>query len=191
MEKGLHGYSRNPKGGVINTPFPPTYDNRRNHLKLEFREQDKIGWDNLLKGRMGRQWIAYVKQHIEHESIKLQTKEWAPKMILAPWDHMLRIWQYWNDALHKDDSKRVAHFRVEALDRDIERLVAVHNDLRRKLHEAQERHMERREHIQTLQHKIRQCWASLAKLYLDEAENRIERDTHLLDQYLQGRVGVG
>jgi hypothetical protein len=51
--------------------------------------------------------------------------------------------------------------------------------------------MERQEHIQTLQHNIRQLWASLAKLYLDEAENRIERDAHLLDQYLQGRVGVG
>jgi hypothetical protein len=28
-------------------------------------------------------------------------------------------------------------------------------------------------------------------LYLDEAENRIETDTHLLEQYLQGRIGVG
>jgi hypothetical protein len=54
MEKGLHGYTRNPKGGTITTPFPPTYDNRRNQLKLAFREQDTIGWDNLLKGRMGR-----------------------------------------------------------------------------------------------------------------------------------------
>jgi hypothetical protein len=50
MEKGVHGYTRHPEGGAIDTPFPPTYDNRRNRLKLAFREQDKIGWDNLLKG---------------------------------------------------------------------------------------------------------------------------------------------
>jgi hypothetical protein len=86
---------------------------------------------------MGRQWIEYVKQHIEHENIKLQAKEWAPKMILAPWDHMLRLWQYRNDALHEDDSKRVAQFKVEALDRDMSRLVARHNDLWSKLHEIQ------------------------------------------------------
>jgi hypothetical protein len=55
-----------------------------------------------------------MKQHIEHENIKLQAKEWAPKMILALWDHMLRLWQYWNDALHKDNSKGVAQFKVEA-----------------------------------------------------------------------------
>jgi hypothetical protein len=53
MEKGAHGYTLNPDGEAINTPFPPTYDNKRNLLKLEFREQDKIGWNNLLKGRMG------------------------------------------------------------------------------------------------------------------------------------------
>jgi hypothetical protein len=36
-----------------------------------------------------------------------------------------------------------------------------------------------------------QWWASLAKLYLDEAENRIKTDTYLLEHYLQGRVSVG
>jgi hypothetical protein len=132
-----------------------------------------------------------VKQHIQNKNIKLQAKEWAPKMILALWDHMLRLWQYRNEALHQDDSTRVAQFKVEALYRDIERLATIHNDLRSKLHDFQERHMERREHIQTLQHNSRKCWASLTKLYLDEAENRIERDTQFLYQYLQGRVGVG
>jgi hypothetical protein len=140
---------------------------------------------------MGKQWIECVKIHIEHENIKLQAKEWAPKIILALWDHMLRLCQYRNNALHEDDSTRMAQFKVEALDRDIARLAVRHNDLRSKVHEVQERHMERREHIQTLQHNSWQCWVSLAKLYLDEAENRIETDTHLLEQYSQVRVGVG
>jgi chromosome segregation ATPase len=89
------------------------------------------------------------------------------------------------------DSTRVAQFKVEALDRDIARLALRHKDLRRKLHEVQERHMERREHIQTLQHNSRKCLASLATLYIDEAENIIKTDTHILEQYLQGLVGVG
>jgi archaellum component FlaC len=112
-------------------------------------------------------------------------------MIRALWDHMLRIWQYQNEALHEDDSEIMSQFKVEALDKDIERLEATHADLRSKLHKFQERHMDRREHIQTLQHNIMKLWASLENIYFDEAENRIERDTHLLDQYLQGRVGVG
>jgi hypothetical protein len=74
LEKGVHGFTRRPAGGAIETPFPPTYNKIRNHIKLAFREQEKIGWDNLLKGRMGKQWIEYVKKHLEHENIKLQAK---------------------------------------------------------------------------------------------------------------------
>jgi hypothetical protein len=43
-------------------------------------------------------------------------------MIQSLWDHMLRIWQYRNDALHKNDTKKMAQFKVEAMDRDIEPL---------------------------------------------------------------------
>jgi hypothetical protein len=89
MEKGVHGYTRHPVGRAIDTPFPPTYENRQNSLKLAFREQYKIGWDNLLKGLMGKQWSEYAKIHLEHENIKLQAKEWAPKIIQTLWDHML------------------------------------------------------------------------------------------------------
>jgi hypothetical protein len=91
MEKGLNGNIWAPNRGAIASPFPPTYKNRRNHLKLAFREQDRIGWDNLIKGRMGKKWIEYVKQHIQNKNIKLKASDWAPKMIQALWDHMLRL----------------------------------------------------------------------------------------------------
>jgi hypothetical protein len=99
---------------------------------------------------MGKTYIEYVKIHIEHKNIKLQAKEWAPK-IYSPYG-ITCLWQYQNNALHEDDSTRVAQFKVEALYRDITRFAVRHNDLRSKLHEVQERHTERQEHIQTLQH---------------------------------------
>jgi archaellum component FlaC len=79
----------------------------------------------------------------------------------------------------------VAQFKVEAMDRDIERLEARIEDLRHKLRTFQEEHIQRLEDVNTLQHNSRKCWAALAKMYLDEAENRIETDTQLMDQYLQ------
>jgi DNA repair exonuclease SbcCD ATPase subunit len=85
----------------------------------------------------------------------------------------------------------VAQFKVEAMGRDIERLEVQIEDLRHKLRTFQEEHMQQVEHVKTLQHKIRKCWAALVKMYLDEAANRIERDIQLMDQYLQGRSGVG
>jgi hypothetical protein len=47
------------------------------------------------------------------------------------------------------------------------------------------------EHVKTLHHNSRKFWAALAKLYLDEAENRTETDIQIIDQYLQGLSGVG
>jgi predicted nucleic acid-binding Zn-ribbon protein len=114
-------------------------------------------------------------------------------MILALWDHMLRLWQYQNNDLHEDDSTRIAQFKIEALDREIERFAARHKDLRRKLHEVQEKHMERREHIQTLQHNNHQCWASLAKMYFEEAENRLNTDTRrsrITSEHTPSRIHV-
>jgi hypothetical protein len=69
-----------------------------------------------------------VKLHTRNENIKLQAKEWAPKMMLALWDHMLRLWKYWNDALYEENSKRVAQFKAEALNPDIERLATRHTN---------------------------------------------------------------
>jgi hypothetical protein len=115
-----------------------------------------------------------VKEHIQNDNIKLKASDWSPNTTQALWDHMLRLWKYRNDALHE-----VAQFQVEALDRDIERLEARHEDLRSKLRTFQEQHiMQRVEHyyLKTLQHNSRKCCASLAKLYLDEAEHRIETD---------------
>jgi predicted transcriptional regulator len=85
----------------------------------------------------------------------------------------------------------VAQFKVEATDRDMERLEVRIEDLRHKLRTIQKEHMQRVEHVKTLQHNSRKFWAALAKLYLDEAENRIETDIQLMDQYLQGRSGAG
>jgi hypothetical protein len=137
-KKGLNGYTRAPNGSAITTHFPLTYNNRRNHLKLAFREQDRIGWDNLIKVRMGRQWIEYVKQHIQIENMKFKASEWAPKMIQALWDHMLRLWQYRNYALHENDTKKLAQFKVEAMYRDIERLEVRIEDLKHNLRAFQE-----------------------------------------------------
>jgi hypothetical protein len=62
-------------------------------------------------------------------------------MIQALWDHMLRLWQYQNDALHENDTKKVVQFKVEAMNREIKSMEARFEDLRHKLCHFQEQHM--------------------------------------------------
>jgi hypothetical protein len=59
-------------------------------------------------------------------------------MMQALWDHMLRLWQYWNDALHEKDTKKVAQFKVEAMDSDIKHLEVRIEDRKHKLRTFQE-----------------------------------------------------
>jgi hypothetical protein len=58
-------------------------------------------------------------------------------MIQALWDHMLRLWKYWSDVIHENDTNKVAQSKVEAMDRDIRRLEARIEDLRHKLRNFQ------------------------------------------------------
>jgi hypothetical protein len=84
-----------------------------------------------------------VNKHIRNDTIKLKATDWAPTMIQALWGTMLHLWQYRNEALQENDMKKVAQFKVEALDRDIELLEARHEDLRSKLRAFQKQHVQR------------------------------------------------
>jgi hypothetical protein len=57
---------------------------------------------------------------------KTKATDWAPKMIQDLWDHMLWMWKYRNKALHANETNKVAQFKVEALESDIERSEARH-----------------------------------------------------------------
>jgi hypothetical protein len=115
--------------------YPGTFNNPRNPLRQAFREQDRIGWSSLFKGRVATQWKVYTEQHLKAKGIKLKMQEWAPKLINTMWDHTTRLWRYRNDVLHIRDSKQVAQFKINALEREKERIKNKHEKMRHKLHE--------------------------------------------------------
>jgi hypothetical protein len=118
-------------------------------------------------------------------------QEWAPTLINAMWDNTTRLWHYRNDAVHSRDNKHAAQFKIDALEREKERIKTKNEELRQRLHEFQSRHLERLVVIEELHYNGQKCWAELSRLYLDEAENRIIPVEHTIEQYLHGREGVG
>jgi hypothetical protein len=54
------------------------------------------------------------------KGIKLKMQEWAPKLINSMWDHATRLWHYRDDAVHIRDTKQVAQFKIDALEREKE-----------------------------------------------------------------------
>jgi hypothetical protein len=108
--------SQNNKAGAA--PFTGTFNNPCNLLRQVLREQDEIGWSGMFKGRIASQWKVYTAQHLNAKGIKLKMQEWVPKLINEMWDHTTRIWHYPNDAVDSRDTKQVAQFNINALERE-------------------------------------------------------------------------
>jgi hypothetical protein len=133
----------------------------------------------------------YTAQHLNAKGIKLNMQEWTPKLVNVMWDHTTRLWHSRNDAVHSRYTKQVSQFKIDALERDKERIKNKDEELRHKLHEFQSRHLERMADIEQLHYNGKTCWTELERLYLYEAENRIIPIEATIEQYLQGRDGVG
>jgi hypothetical protein len=84
------------------------------------------------------------------QRIKLKMQEWAPKLINVLWDHTAHLWHYFNDAVHSIDTKQVAQFKIDALEREKTQIENKHKELRQKKHEFQSRHLERLVDIEQL-----------------------------------------
>jgi hypothetical protein len=80
-----------------------------------------------------------MEQHMTAKGIKLKIQEWAPKLINAMWDNTTRLWHYRNDAVHSRDTKQAAQFKIDAMEREKERIKNKHEEMRHKLQEFQSR----------------------------------------------------
>jgi hypothetical protein len=56
----------------------------RMQLWEAFKEQSKIGWIHMLKGRLSTQWQSFVATHLEATKSHLKSDEWAAKFVAAP-----------------------------------------------------------------------------------------------------------
>jgi hypothetical protein len=102
-----------------------------------------------------------------------------------------RLWQFRNDIYYQDNEGKIARYKIESLERDMEKLRARHIVLLPKLWDFQKQHFDRRQRIVTLRYKSKKCWATLAKLYMDDAENNRDGGHIDSDQTNGLRTGVG
>jgi hypothetical protein len=90
IENGVRHYTQNPlKRDPDNmtagppSPFGTTLHTPRNRLKVVFRAQSKIGWENFLKRRLNRKWIGCIDHHFRENRSKLSGQECVTKLIMG------------------------------------------------------------------------------------------------------------
>jgi hypothetical protein len=119
MEKGL-AHITNHEGTAISVTLPCMISTHHGRMQLRkaSKQQSKIGWINLLKGRLSVRWKEYVTAHLKATKSHLKADEWATQFVAALWEHTLRIWQYRNDAFHADNKVWTKLYKIEALGRN-------------------------------------------------------------------------
>jgi hypothetical protein len=128
IEKGVSYYTEHPHKRTIhseeNEPhkrFGVTFNTPRNLLQQAFRTQSHICWENFLKGRISRYWITYVCHNEEHSNGHGERKDWSAKFIGCLRERLKRLWQFRNDIYHQDNEGTFAKYKLEALERDMEK----------------------------------------------------------------------
>jgi hypothetical protein len=136
IENGVHHYTVNPKKRDPDNmppepppPFGPTFNAPRNRLKVAFRAQSQIGWDNFLQGRLSRDWITCMDHHFQSSGRKLTGQECITKLIMGLWEHMDRLWTYRNNRYHENTNQQVAIYKMESLDRRYDEMWEKHTGL--------------------------------------------------------------
>jgi hypothetical protein len=64
------------------------------------------------------------------------------KFIGGLWEYLKRLWQFRNDIYHQDNQGTVARYKLEALERDMEKLWTRHTELLPKLWDLQKQHFD-------------------------------------------------
>jgi hypothetical protein len=83
------------------------------------------------------------------------------------------LWQFWSNIYHQDNEGTIAHYKLKALEMDMEKLWSRHTELLPKLCDFQKQHFDMRKLITDLRYESNKCWAKIAKLYLVNAETNI------------------
>jgi hypothetical protein len=79
-------------------PSPGTKDK----ITKATREQNHIGWDNFLRGRISKGWhLAYLHfQPIQDKQRVTRASTWTRKLITAVWDYSFSLWEARNNTVH-------------------------------------------------------------------------------------------
>jgi hypothetical protein len=104
MEKGVARII-NQEGVMNNVPLSFMVSTHPGRVQLQeaYKQQSKIGWINMLKGRLSIRWQDYVTAHLKATKSRLKADEWATKVVTALWEHTLWILQYRKDTFHADN----------------------------------------------------------------------------------------
>ena len=75
-------------------PLLPVQGNRS--LKAAIHDQDQLGWENFLMGRIAPSLGAYQQVHYTHTGSRRTGDSWTSQLITQLWQVMWKMWEHRN-----------------------------------------------------------------------------------------------
>jgi hypothetical protein len=82
------------------TPFRRCCRNDKFGAKAAVAEQDKIGWHDMLLGRLSAKWMDAQQKHLESIGKRTTGKRWTVAIVSKLWDIAWDMWQHRNHVIH-------------------------------------------------------------------------------------------
>jgi hypothetical protein len=77
---------------------------RTNLIQSIKEAQEQIGWDQLLKGMISKEWIQYQREAMGESATKRKNgSTWATEIISTIFDQWLELWKLRNEDRHGKD----------------------------------------------------------------------------------------
>lgn len=98
-------------------PLIQQYDsNMHRNVKAAFLQQQRVGWDQFLLGRIAIGWNTFIEHHLLYHNISedsITSELWATKLISTNWNAMLSLWEARNEIVHgatdEEKTKKYKH----------------------------------------------------------------------------------
>ena len=111
LEFGLTSWQQQGKDSAWPSDIPPYGDTIGRITHMAFFEQEQLGWEQALRGRLSKKWGEAQDQYYKDRyPDQLQTGDtWTTRVITALWDYSKDIWMERNSAYHgvDDDEARL------------------------------------------------------------------------------------
>jgi hypothetical protein len=160
-----------------------TFASNATHNILEAaEEQDTIGWQNFLEGKISKQWRELQEQHYNASFSVRSGDKWATDMVTRLLEFTHDIWEYRNSVCHERAANGLKRKEAEALEQDIleEFALDVTNLSRR------DQHYIRRglQDVQAMSASDKQAWLRGVRIARKSSvPNSLRRQRSMMDTY--------
>jgi hypothetical protein len=82
------------------------------------KQQNNIGWDHFVRGRIAIEWGALINRQLKEKKIpseEMDAETWGAKMISINWKYVLEMWKLRNDEEHGTDAETIEKKKKERL----------------------------------------------------------------------------